>query len=183
MNQTAPPNEMVGRRVFQRGYPDCQGTVTKWTPLTAALCDVLIKFDKPNQYGHSECWFASTEVLPVDSAKPLPNRKTVIEENRQKTISQLKDIRQQFIEEDFRKPWPGMEFGKSHLGNAISAAIEQLDYIDPVHSAASTLGRLGGQAKSPAKSTSSRENGRKGGRPKKVVAEETVNESNLDLFT
>lgn len=40
-------------------------------------------------------------------------------------------------------------------------------YIDPIHSAASTLGKLGGQARSESKSTSSRENGRKGGRPKK----------------
>lgn len=55
-------------------------------------------------------------------------------------------------------------------------------YIDPVHSAASTLGRLGGQAKSPDKSTSSRENGRKGGRPKKVVTTETIDDANLDLF-
>lgn len=46
---------------------------------------------------------------------------------------------------------------------------ESTYYIDPVHSpsyAASSLGRLGGSVKSEAKSTASRANGRKGGRPK-----------------
>jgi hypothetical protein len=35
--------------------------------------------------------------------------------------------------------------------------------------AAVTLGRLGGKAKTPVKATASRENGKKGGRPKKVT--------------
>lgn len=39
-------------------------------------------------------------------------------------------------------------------------------YVDPVHSAASTLGRQGGKVKSEPKSNSSRSNGKKGGRPK-----------------
>lgn len=39
-------------------------------------------------------------------------------------------------------------------------------YTDPVHSAASTLGRQGGKVKSESKSLSSRSNGKKGGRPK-----------------
>jgi len=36
---------------------------------------------------------------------------------------------------------------------------------------AAALGRLGGKAKSPAKSKSARENGRKGGRPRKEKPE------------
>ena len=39
-------------------------------------------------------------------------------------------------------------------------------YVDPVRSAASSLGRLGGLSKSDTKVAASRENGRKGGRPK-----------------
>ena len=34
--------------------------------------------------------------------------------------------------------------------------------------AAVTMGRLGGKAKTPAKAAASRENGKKGGRPRKV---------------
>lgn len=50
-------------------------------------------------------------------------------------------------------------------------------------SAASTLGRLGGLAKSEAKAISSRENGKKGGRPRKVREEEKeIDSANLDLF-
>lgn len=53
-------------------------------------------------------------------------------------------------------------------------------YIDPVHSAASTLGRKGGLSKSPAKTFSSRENGKKGGRPKKDSISKGVNLSLIE---
>lgn len=70
------------------------------------------------------------------------------------------------------------------VGAFVEDSNNQLDYIDPIHLpsyAASTLGRLGGLAKSEVKAQSSKENGKKGGRPKKV-REETIEESNLDLF-
>lgn len=66
---------------------------------------------------------------------------------------------------------------------------EQIDPNRPLYVydspsvAASTLGRLGGLAKSGAKAQSSRENGKKGGRPRKVREnEETIDSANLDLF-
>jgi hypothetical protein len=39
-------------------------------------------------------------------------------------------------------------------------------YVDPARSAARALGRLGGQARTPAKAHAARSNGKKGGRPK-----------------
>lgn len=44
---------------------------------------------------------------------------------------------------------------------------EDADWDDEVHIAAVTLGTKGGSVKSDRKTTASRENGRKGGRPKK----------------
>lgn len=44
--------------------------------------------------------------------------------------------------------------------------IEGLDYVDPIHSSAALLGRKGGKAKTEAKMSAARENGRKGGRPR-----------------
>lgn len=68
---------------------------------------------------------------------------------------------------------------------ADSNAHSQLYYLDPVHigTAASHLGRLGGQAKSEAKKLSSRENGKKGGRPKKSREgeEREANKNKLNL--
>lgn len=40
-----------------------------------------------------------------------------------------------------------------------------------IHQAASSLGRMGGSVKSDRKTASSRENGKKGGRPKKIIIE------------
>lgn len=86
------------------------------------------------------------------------------------------------LTEEAKAKFPQLSLDLSRLSEIKSTWKVVPYYIDPVHSAASTLGRLGGKVKSPAKSTSSRENGRKGGRPRKVEIEETVNEANLDLF-
>lgn len=50
------------------------------------------------------------------------------------------------------------------IGVSLSTSIPF--YVDPIHSAASTLGRQGGKVRSESKSLSSRVNGKKGGRPK-----------------
>lgn len=50
-------------------------------------------------------------------------------------------------------------------GRGLHQLAEMGTYIDPIHSSAATLGRLGGRARSEAKTTSSRSNGKKGGRP------------------
>jgi hypothetical protein len=60
----------------------------------------------------------------------------------------------------------------SYSPRKIDRAVEIPFYTDPIqsiHSAASTLGKLGGQVSSPSKSISSRLNGKKGGRPKKNI--------------
>lgn len=81
---------------------------------------------------------------------------------------------------------------EGHLANNLYPYLDA--GLDPVHIypkldillSASELGRLGGLAKSEAKAISSRENGKKGGRPRKVRGEkveiESIDSSNLDLF-
>lgn len=58
-----------------------------------------------------------------------------------------------------RKLTPGQILIKKKLGQKVSL-------VDLYH-AASTLGKLGGSVKSSAKTTSSRQNGKLGGRPRK----------------
>lgn len=79
---------------------------------------------------------------------------------------------------DNEHPFYGSTISPDGLAGKISEAIQEIltvkdakseipFYVDPVHSTVSILGKLGGQDKSEVKSMSSRENGRKGGRPKK----------------
>lgn len=78
-------------------------------------------------------------------------------------------------------PFYGSTISPEDLATQISQAIQEVlthkeesqsskssipFYFDPVHLAASTLGRQGGKVKSESKSSSSRSNGKKGGRPK-----------------
>lgn len=52
-------------------------------------------------------------------------------------------------------------------GRGLHQLSEMGTYVDPIHSSAAVLGRLGGKVKSEAKTLAVRENGKKGGRPKK----------------
>ena len=54
---------------------------------------------------------------------------------------------------------------------AINKALREIDARVAVSQAASALGKLGGSAKTEAKSTASRANGKFGGRPKKAIAQ------------
>lgn len=110
---------MVGSKITARG---ALGTVIEWTPLTASLCDALVLHDDG-----FECWYASHELKSTDN-KPLPSREAACEEARTKTIQTLRSIRNDLVQEvKSGRPWPGMEFGKSHLGMAVTKALETLE--------------------------------------------------------
>jgi hypothetical protein len=119
MGSAARRAEMIGRRVkpFQ-GNP---GEIVKWEPLSAAMCDVLVRDDD----GH-ECWFASHCCRPIDGLGDLPSRQDAQECARQRSLADLRVILDNHVR-DFNKPWPGCEFGKAIVGNAIVGAIRELE--------------------------------------------------------
>lgn len=73
--------------------------------------------------------------------------------------------------------WAGGEYSKSPAdaeliwqdSKTIDRALREIDARSAVGQAASAMGKKGGSAKTEAKSTASRENGKKGGRPKKIA--------------
>lgn len=112
---------MIGRRV--QAFWGEVGTVVRWEPLSAAMHDTLVRYD----YGE-ECWYASHTLKPIDGQGPLPSRQEAQEKARQESLTSLRKIRQQLVDEiKDGKPWPGIEFGKGHLGQAIDSAIKELE--------------------------------------------------------
>lgn len=107
-----------GRRVVGYGCPG--GIILRWEPLTAALCDVLVLFDD-----NTECWFGLTDLRPFDARRPLPNRAEALRLSRIECTESLTQIRANLIR-DWNTPWPGINFGKAHLGMAINAALESV---------------------------------------------------------
>lgn len=108
---------MIGRKV-QSSWHNVRGTVVRWEPLSAALCDVLIQREDGRNI-----WLASTDCKPTDGRGPLPSRADARERARTQTLAQLNAIRAQFVEEFRTVPWPGTEFGKGHFGRALDGAI------------------------------------------------------------
>ena len=107
---------MIGRKVKCRGL---FGEVSKWTPLSVASCDALVTF----QNGR-ECWFASHELVPIDALGPLPSRDEAREAARAERLESLKAIRRQHAK-TFVESWPGAEFGKVVVGQALDGAIDE----------------------------------------------------------
>jgi len=80
----------------------------------------------------------------------------------------LNDVDIKFVSADYcirydSGVYPGSLSVEQHICDQVAAELAA------VSQAASAMGRLGGSAKSEAKTTTARENGRKGGRPKKAT--------------
>lgn len=110
---------MIGRKV-QSKWQRIQGVVIKWEPLGAALCDVLVQRDEGGPI-----WVASSELEPVDGLGPLPLREEARKQNNHCTLVYLRNIRGRLVNE-LKNPWPGAEFGKVILGNALNKAIKEI---------------------------------------------------------
>lgn len=110
-----------GRKVLT-WYDRKIGTVLEWEPLSAAGCDVLLELEDG-----SKLWHDSASLRPADGGGPLPSRREAIEYERAVAKRQLLKIRADLAKEiQEHKPWPGMEFGKAHVGMMIDGALEQL---------------------------------------------------------
>jgi hypothetical protein len=108
---------VIGIGIQFRGQ---QGTVARYEPLGAGMCDVLFSGDDGR-----EVWVASHECKRLDGSA-LPSRRSLIEQADRERLRSLRMIREQHIQE-FHKPWPGMEFGKAHFGQMIDAVLGDID--------------------------------------------------------
>lgn len=110
---------LVGRRV-RSAYYRAEGVVEAWEPWGPNLCDALVVLDDGRKM-----WLASHCLEPVDGQGPLPSKAAWCEARRAETKAQLEAIRAKLVAE-WHEPWPGQEFGKVILGNAIDRALERL---------------------------------------------------------
>lgn len=98
------------------------GTVVEWAPYGAGMNDALVCYDDG-----SECWTATHTLRPIladgspDSAR-YQTRREAVEEREAVMLEQLQGIRANLIA-DWSKPWPGCDFGKVTIGQALNAAI------------------------------------------------------------
>lgn len=112
---------MVGRTVRARNVT---GIVIRWEPLGEGMCDTLLKYADGR-----EVWHSSAELKPAHGGDPLPSRRKAREQARRSALTSLRTIRAQHVR-DFSAPWPGAEFGKAIIGQAIDGAINALERKD-----------------------------------------------------
>lgn len=108
---------MIGRRVAS-AWDRVEGIVAQWNPLISGACDTVVTRDDGSQIA-----IASRMLKPADGKGPLPCAIEVRKQARRAQAAQLREIQAQF-KRDFRKPWPGAEFGKVLIGRAIDGALK-----------------------------------------------------------
>jgi hypothetical protein len=109
---------MVVGKTVTCSWNNVTGVVMEYTPLSAGLCDVLVESEEGRR-----CWFASSSLRFADGSR-LPSRQAVVREAQEDTQQQLLQIREKLITE-WQTPWPGCEFGKAILGQALDKAIAE----------------------------------------------------------
>ena len=106
----------AGTRVHWRG---AHGTVRQYDPLASSMCDVLVGHDDG-----SSCWYASAELCRTDGA-PIPDRWVVRKQADICALAALQAIRARHVAE-FDRPWPGANFVKAIIGQALDGAIDHV---------------------------------------------------------
>ena len=109
---------MVGRKV-RSGYHNISGTVLKWEPLSQG-CDVFLEYE----YG-AQTWLSSNSLEPTDGLGPLPSRSEVVRAATQEAVESLRSILDKHLQERGQR-WPGSEFGKTIIGQALYRAIAEI---------------------------------------------------------
>jgi hypothetical protein len=110
--------DMIGRRV--RSWRGETGTVIKWEPLGAGMCDCLVAQND----GH-EVWHSSTSLRPIDDKGALPSRRTAQVQADVQALASLWSIRADHVAK-FHEPWPSCEHGKAIIGQALDGAIAEV---------------------------------------------------------
>jgi len=111
-------HDMIGRRVSS--WHGEAGTVIKWEPLGAAMCDCLVAQDDGR-----EVWHSSTSLRPIDDKGLLPSRRQAQVQADVTALASLRSIRADHVAK-FHKPWPGCEHGKAIIGQALDGAIAEV---------------------------------------------------------
>lgn len=105
----------AGRAVHE-AWGTKAGTIVRWEPFTHAMNDVLLR-----EEGGREIWTSMHGLRPADGNGPLPSRHR-INEMRDREVAKQLDVIHARLMSDAHTRWPGMEFGKVHLSNAILRA-------------------------------------------------------------
>ena len=77
---------MVGRHVCTP--QDGEGTVVKWEPYGAQMCDALVVLVRGG-----ECWYSSSSRKPADDLGALPDREAACARRDAEMLTQLKAIK------------------------------------------------------------------------------------------
>ena len=124
------------------------GIVLRYEPLGSGMCDTLVRFDVARLPGYCcgsdetgrryslrwtrfvpgyECWVASHELRSEEGGGPAFRlRQEVRRQAAHYRAIELRGIRAGLIA-DWHKPWPGAEFGKAFIGQALDAAIKEAE--------------------------------------------------------
>lgn len=113
---------MIGREVESKWHR-VRGTVERWEPLGAGLCDALVA-----EPSGRRVWVSSRDVKPVDGRGPLPSREDARARADAEALESLRKIRDQLIAEcaPAAPRWPGCDFGKVLLGRGVIAALDEV---------------------------------------------------------
>jgi len=98
-----------------------KASVLRYEPLCSGMCDTTIQLEDGSILA-----VGSREVKYPDGKPYFRDRLEVLREAHRDMLSSLRIIRDQHIR-DFNRPWPGCNFAKAILGNAINGAISETE--------------------------------------------------------